>query len=103
MADRKKNGDDNGYAVLAEDLKSKFAVFGEAVQGARDDVKSLREHVDERFTRVDRDVGLVKAAVTEHSKELREIRATVTRIEGALTTKVDRDELDARLRALPGR
>ena len=35
-------------------------------------------------------MGLVKAAAIEHSREIREIRTTVTRIE---SKKVDRDEV----------
>jgi hypothetical protein len=61
------------------------------------------------FARVDREIGLlktdlgfVKSAVTDHSRDLREIRvelketkAAVVRVEGALARKVDRDELEA--------
>ena len=127
------------FTVILEDVRSRFTVFGEALQSldakvergfarvdgdmaagfarvdremaagfARVDqemtarfgrVDDEFERVDHGmaagFARVDRDIGLLKSAVTDNSRELREVRATVTRIEAALEKKVDRDEVEA--------
>jgi hypothetical protein len=47
------------------------------------------------FERVDRELGLVKAVVIDHSRDLREIRDSATRLEAAMEKKVDRDEVEA--------
>ena len=120
------------YTIVLENLLAQNKVFGEGQQGLqqgldevrrsledvrgnlgevrgdladlRGDLDKLKHHVDAGFARVDRELGLVKSAVTQHTHELREIRTSVTRIEGALEKKVDRDELEARIqRAMPGR
>jgi methyl-accepting chemotaxis protein len=59
-----------------------------------DQVDARFDQVDARFDRVERDladvkhdVGLVKIAVLEHSRELKEVRASLDR-------KVDRDEVE---------
>jgi methyl-accepting chemotaxis protein len=99
---------DAAFVVVLEDLNAKFNVFGEALQGFRDEVAKQFEQVDDRFERVDRRFGQVELAVLENSRairevrgelgevrgELGEVRATVTRIESALATKVDRDEIE---------
>jgi methyl-accepting chemotaxis protein len=92
---------DAAFVVVLEDLSTKFNVFGEALQGFRDEVAKQFEQVDDRFERVDRRFGQVELAVLENSRairevrgELGEVRATVTRIESALATKVDRDEIE---------
>ena len=131
MAVRKKKGtrarasaSARGVGVVLEDLRSQFKVFGEALQGTREQMTSefaavraemtsesaaARAETATGFAQVDReighlktDLGFVKRAVTGHSRELREIRvelketkAAVVRIEGALARKVDRDELEA--------
>ncbi len=125
MAGRKKsppmspppppNGE-RAFAVVVEQMRGDFKVFGEALGGLRQQVTQvteelggLRQHmndgfaaVDRRFEQVDRrfervehdlgemriDLGLVKSAATTHSRELREIRA-------ALGNKVERGEVEA--------
>ena len=104
------------FTVVLEDLRSQFKVFGEALTGLRQEMTgefaavrgemkaefaAVRgemaagfDAVDRRFVRVERDLGLVKTAVVEHGRELREVRGAVTRIEGALDRKVDREELE---------
>jgi hypothetical protein len=120
-----------GVGVVVEDLRSQFKVFGEALLGMREQMTSefaamtsefakvraemtsefaaVRTETAAGFAQVDREIGLlktdlgfVKTAVTDHSRELREIRvelketkAAVVRVEGALARKVDRDELEA--------
>ena len=119
---------DRAFTIVLEDLHSRFNVFGEALQAVREDVQGLRGEVhglrteihgvrDElhgfraevatRFEGVDRELGLVKVVLVEHTRDIREIRgelrdvrnelgdvqATVTRVEGALDRKVDRDEV----------
>ena len=115
MAARKKKSipPAEGVSVVLEDMRSQFKVFGEALQGFREEFSSglqgLREEVsagfeqvarrfeqvDHRFEGIDRELGhlkrevvLVKATVIDTSREVREIR-------GALEKKVDRDEVEA--------
>ncbi|MGO8996381.1 MAG: hypothetical protein ACLQVI_23960 [Polyangiaceae bacterium] len=105
------------FGVLVEDMKSQFKVFGEAVQAVDEKVDRLDRKVTSGFARVDaemasgfarvdaevasgfarvdRELGLVKAVVIDHSRELREIRGSVTRLEAAMEKKVDRDDVEA--------
>src|ERR1700679_1708544 len=82
------------FSVVVEEIRSQFTVFGEALQG-------FREQVDRRFDRVDReldglegdvallkadvttlktDMALVKTAVLGHNRELKEVRTAVDRL-----------------------
>ncbi len=123
MAGRKKGppvpppADARAFAVVVEQLRGDFKVFGEALGGFRQQVGEeigglrqelgglrqefrqelggLRQQMTEGFARVDRelgevkvDLGLVKSAVTTHTRELREIRS-------ALGNKVERGEVEA--------
>jgi hypothetical protein len=76
------------FTVVLEDLRSQFRVFGEALQGLREEfterfdaVDQRFAGVDQRFDGVDREIGLVKATVLENGREIRELRAKVVRIE----------------------
>jgi hypothetical protein len=89
------SGSRDPYTVVLEDLRSQFKVFGEGLQAVDGKVDRLDrrvtsgfERVDRGFDRVDRELGLVKVALLDHGRELREIR-------GALALKVDRDEVEA--------
>jgi chromosome segregation ATPase len=78
------------FSVLVEDLRSQFKVFGEALQGSREEVAAGFQQVDRRLHVLERDVSvvkgdvsilkgdmaLVKTAVLEHSRDLKELRAT---------------------------
>ncbi len=97
---------ERAFAVVVEQLRGEFKVFGEALGGLRqqmtEELGGLRQQVTDGFERVDRelgdvkrdlaevkvDLGLVKSAVTTHTRELREIR-------GALGNKVERGEVEA--------
>jgi len=104
--------------VVLEDIRSQFSVFGEALVGLRETMDrrfaELGERMDARFAVVDRrfeqvdqrfdqvghrlgrlegDVILLKAAVIENARDIREMRGTLTRIEAKLDEKVDRSEL----------
>ncbi|MGH7270377.1 MAG: hypothetical protein ACREJ3_08085 [Polyangiaceae bacterium] len=81
------------FTVVVEEMRGQFKVFGEALQGLRGEVVSgfeevhrRFEEVHRRFEHVDHELGLVKAAVIEHGRELRESRAE-------LVKKVDREEV----------
>lgn len=97
--------DAGAFAVVLETLRGDFKVFGEAladvkaeVHDVRVDVRNLRAETQAGFERVDRgiadvkreiadvkvDLGLVKSAVLEHGRELRDIR----------DRKVGRDEVE---------
>jgi hypothetical protein len=75
---------------LREELRAGFAEvdrrFGE-VDRRFEKVDRRFEQMDRRFDRIEQDVGLVKIAVLDHSRELKETRA-------ALANKVDRHEVE---------
>jgi hypothetical protein len=97
---------ERAFAVVVEQLRGDFKVFGEALGGFRqqmtEELGGLRQQMTDGFERVDRelgevkrdlgemkvDLGLVKSAVTTHTRELREIRS-------ALGNKVERGEVEA--------
>ncbi|MGO8996395.1 MAG: hypothetical protein ACLQVI_24030 [Polyangiaceae bacterium] len=119
---------------MIEEMRSQFKVFGEAVLGVRQDLAGFREEVTSRFERVDRemalgfarvdremaeglgridrDLELVKSAIVDHSRELRdlrgevgelrgevgELRGAVNKVEAVLEKKVERDEVEAIVR-----
>ena len=119
MAGRKKGPympapeGERAFAVVVEQLRGEFKVFGEALGGLRqqmtEEIGGLRQEMTKRFDRVEHelgevkrdlgevkrdldvvkvDLGLVKSAVMTHARELREIR-------GALGNKVERGEVEA--------
>ena len=116
MAARKKEDALAGFTVVLEDIRSQFRVFGESLQAlsermdarfdavdarfeavdARFDAVDARfEAVDARFDavdaradRADGELALVKAAVLDNNRDLKELRGAVTRL-------VDRDEVEA--------
>src|SRR5580704_7697763 len=109
MAARKKEDALAGFTVVLEDIRSQFRVFGEALQGVRETMDARFDAVDRRFDAVDRrfdavdrrfdavdaradrtdgELALVKTAVLENNRELKELR-------GAMTRLVDRDEVEA--------
>jgi hypothetical protein len=122
MAGRKKSSPlsppdgARAFAVVVEQLRGDFKVFGEALGGLRQQVTEeigglrkevtreiggLRKEMNDRFERVEheldgvkRDLGevkvdlaLVKSAAMTHTRELREIRS-------ALGNKVERGEVE---------
>jgi archaellum component FlaC len=87
------------FTVILEDLRAQFAVFGEALESVRDSLREeMRrgfervdrrfEQVDQRFEALERDMGLVKSAVTEQSREL--------------ASKVTRDEVETMVKRAAG-
>jgi hypothetical protein len=102
MAARKKEDALAGFTVVLEDIRSQFRVFGEALQGIRETMDARFGAVDCRFDAVDRrfdavearadrtdgELALVKVAVLENSRELKELRGAVSRLVG-------RDEVEA--------
>ncbi len=59
-------------------------------------IDSLQDEMNDRFGRVDQDLALVKEAVMEHGRQLKDVRAT-------LDKKVDRDEVEAIVERVVGR
>jgi hypothetical protein len=95
MAARKKEDALAGFTVVLEDIRSQFRVFGEALQGIRETMDARFDAVDRRFDavdaradRTDGELALVKVAVLENNRELKELRGAVSRL-------VDRDEVEA--------
>jgi hypothetical protein len=90
------------FVVVLEEIRAQNKVFGEGQQLLREeqqmlrqDHQSLRQDMSVRFDRVEHDiaeirndVGLVKIAVLDHARELKEIRM-------ALDKKVDREGVEA--------
>jgi septal ring factor EnvC (AmiA/AmiB activator) len=113
--------DAGAFAVVVETLRGDFRVFGEALAGLTTKVDSGFERVDRELTSVRADLsdvkhdlgavkqdlagvkddlagvkhelGLVKSAVLEHGRELREIR----------DRKVDRDEVEGIVQGIVAR
>jgi hypothetical protein len=108
MAGRKKSPGAAEFTVVLEDLRAQFKVFGEALAGVREEFGQRFDAVEGRLGSVEGELALVKVAVLENRREIRDVRAeihdvrtdlhdvrgTVTRIEHALETKVDRDEVE---------
>ncbi len=70
--------DVRSFAVVLEDIRAQFGVFGEALQGLREQMEARFEAVDRRFDRTDHELGLVKTAVLENSRQLREHASALT-------------------------
>jgi hypothetical protein len=94
-------GDPQAFTVVLEDLRSRFEVFGEALQGMREQmdarfvqVDARFEQIDARFERNDLEIGLVKTVLVEHGRQLRSVRDAVDRIEAKLDEKTDRGEVN---------
>jgi hypothetical protein len=88
MAARKKEDALAGFTVVLEDIRSQFRVFGEALQGIRETMDARFDAVEARADRTDGELALVKVAVLENNRELKELRGAVSRL-------VDRDEVEA--------
>lgn len=72
------------FTLVLEDLRSQFAVFGEALQGLRehmdrrlDAVEGRLEAVEGRLDAVEGELGLLKDAVRTHSRVLQRIETKV--------------------------
>jgi len=103
------SGSRDQYTVVLEDLRSQFKVFGEGLRAVDEKVDRLDQRVTSGFERVDRELGLVKVAIGDHdrqlglvkaaivdnSAEVREIRASLKRVEDGMAKKVDREEVEA--------
>jgi ribosomal protein L29 len=107
---------EGAFAVVVQELRGEFKVFGGALSGLRGEMTELRgemtelrqqvtggfERVEHELGEVKRDLaevkvdlaevkvdlGLVKSAATTHSRELKEMRS-------ALGNKVERGEVEA--------
>ena len=129
MAGRKKGppippaDDARAFAVVVEQLRGDFKVFGEALGGLRQEMTEGFAAVDRRFERVEHELGEVKRDLGEVKRDLGEVKlelgevkrdlgevkvdlglvksavTTHTRelreIRGALGNKVERGEVEA--------
>ncbi len=111
---RKPAPAESPFTVVLEDLRSKFAVFGEALQGLREQVVERFEQVDRRFEQIDKrfeqvgrellevrkDLAVVQSAAFSNTRETRalheEVKDLRQRMESAL------DEHDDRITKLEG-
>ena len=86
----KKPENGHAFAVLVEEMRGQFRVFGEALSGLREEMGEalgglraemgealggLRAEMSRRFDRVEGDIGLLKIAVVEHGRQLHGIGA----------------------------
>jgi chromosome segregation ATPase len=120
MKEQSGNGgaEARALAVVVEEQRAQFKVFGEALEGVREEMNGLREDMNGRFEAIDRrfdgvdreiafvkselsvvktdlsvvktDLSLVKTAVVGTNRDMKELRRTV---EGLDVRKADRDEL----------
>ncbi len=87
MAGRKKglpippHDSERAFAVVVEQLRGDFKVFGEALGGVREEVGGLREELGglrqqmtDGFERVDRELGEVKRDLGEVKRDLGEVK-----------------------------
>jgi len=86
---------ESAFVVVLEDLRSQFKVFGESLDGVRTELKAEIGTVRSELAVIKGDLSLVKSAVLENSRELREIRVELGR-------KVDRDEVEGIVRRVVG-
>src|SRR5262245_47997711 len=101
------------FTVILEDLRSKFSVFGEALQGLREEMGRRFDEVDHRFERIERRLDghdkrfddhdkrlvrvetgleLVKTAVLENTREIKALRVDVQHF---AASRPDREEVVA--------
>jgi hypothetical protein len=80
---------ERAFAVALESVRGDLRVVGEALQAQGDALQGFRDEVDAQFRqvgahfdRVDTDLGFLKSAVIENTRELRQMRV-------ALDAKVD--------------
>jgi hypothetical protein len=104
------------FSVIVEDLLSQFKLFGEALQGLRENMALRFDGIDRRFDGIDhrldgidhwldgidQEILLLKDASLTHTRELkevnhqlREIRTSVDRLAEKVDQKVDRTEVEA--------
>jgi hypothetical protein len=86
--------------VVLEDLRSQFTVFGEALQGTRQEMSRRFEHVQSELAVVKKDqdlmkadLQLVKSVVLEHGRDLKAMRASIEK-------KPDQEEVVAIVREM---
>jgi septal ring factor EnvC (AmiA/AmiB activator) len=113
-----------GFVVVLEDIRSQFKVFGDALRSSREESARHFEQIDHRFDQVDhrldqhdirfatldreireirRDVGAVRGDLGAVRGDLDDVRSTVGRIEIALASKVNRDEVESIVQRVLGR
>jgi hypothetical protein len=92
---------DRAFAVVLEQMRGDFRVFGEDLQVVREqmtrgfeEVNRGLEQVDRRFDRVDEDLVRVKDAIGEQGRQLKDVHAQLRDLRAAVDRKVDRDEVE---------
>ncbi len=111
------SADARAFTVAVEQMQSQFKVFGEALLGLTEEVRTgfarvdaRFEQVDARFDRIDarfeqvdarfeqvegrldhldREVGLVKVAVLENARDIRDVKTSLARLEGSFDARVE--------------
>jgi hypothetical protein len=88
--------------VILEDMRSQFTVFGDALQSSREESACRFDQVDHRLDQHDARFASLERAALENGRDIREVRRdesevrrTVDRIENALASKVNRDEVES--------
>lgn len=67
----------NHVAILLEDIEGKLSRFAEAMA----DVPGTVEKIDERLKKVESDLQVIKAVVTDHNQELRDHASRISTLE----------------------
>jgi hypothetical protein len=100
MADRKKGppmpppDGERAFAVVVEQLRGEFKVFGEALGGFRqqfgEELGGLRQQMTDGFERVDRELGEVKRDLDEVKLDLGDVKRDLGEVKRDLgEVKVD--------------
>jgi hypothetical protein len=90
--------DVQAFTVVLEDLRGQFSVFGESLQGLRQEMErrfdAMELRFELRFRRVDGDLGFLKTAVLDNSRELKAVGQAVAAMAGVLDEKVGRADVE---------
>ena len=74
------------FAVVVEQLRGEFKVFGVALGGLRQEMNERFERVEHELGEVKRDLGEVKRDVREVQRELGEVKVDLALVKSAATT-----------------
>lgn len=101
-APRARRGE-RAYAVVLEDLASKFTVFGEALEGLRQTMFAEFRQIDRRFEQIDRRFEQIDRRFDRLESDVRLVKLAVLETNDRLRTKVDRADVVAIVEAIAER
>jgi predicted nuclease with TOPRIM domain len=72
---------DQDIAVVLEEIRSQFKVFGEALQGTREVLGGKIDGLDSRLSRVEMDVSVLKTDVSSVKNDMTDVKDRLQRVE----------------------